>query len=390
MTQVVSKYEAETLLSFYGKNIREFEQAEPSKLTLEQIHEVMKLASTLIKILQDILAEGYLYVYDFIENEINALTRLESIVNKCLPYFEGKSERALFFLYPEKIEFNLGETDYSGSFDLDDYIKKIDAESEQEIDLAGCFYDDEVLKEKWRERCNVISNELLNYLKWIVQGVKINPAVTPVFLFRDAILLYFGYVELIKQGVTLPPPEYLLLNRKLMNLHLGSEELYEQIAGDYVYRAIHIHQPEEMNAYRLGLHEVFERNIESANPFLALVSQFLHDLDLKNPPLFIDTGIVGTFPLLLLAANKNVGDFSLFCTFPWLTKIYDKNIYSHNYNYLMDFENLIISDKLFNVASVSEGRLRVKETQNKRSRQLALYELRNFKLKARHLVAEFL
>ena len=107
---------------------------------------------------------------------------------------------------------------------------------------------------------------------------------------------------------------------------------------------------------------------------------YLRALDLEAPPLFIESGVQGTFPLFLLSLTGDVGDMVFYTTTPWLYPTYESVAFQKNYNYLREMETIVAHDHLFQFKARHEGRVYVEETTNERARRLALYEIRAFKV----------
>jgi hypothetical protein len=105
----------------------------------------------------------------------------------------------------------------------------------------------------------------------------------------------------------------------------------------------------------------------------------LATLAIAGTPLFIESGVQGTFPLCLLALTGNTGDMVLYTTTPWLYPTYAPIVFQKNYHYLREMETIVAHDYLFQLKTVQGGKVLVEETTNERVRSLALYEMQTFK-----------
>jgi hypothetical protein len=106
---------------------------------------------------------------------------------------------------------------------------------------------------------------------------------------------------------------------------------------------------------------------------------YLATLALDGTPLFIESGVQGTFPLCLLALPGTTGDMVLYTTTPWLYPTYAPVVFQKNYHYLREMETIVAHDYLFQLKTVQDGTVMVEETTNATARCLALYEIQTFK-----------
>ena len=74
---------------------------------------------------------------------------------------------------------------------------------------------------------------------------------------------------------------------------------------------------------------------------------YLATLALDGTPLFIESGVQGTFPLCLLALTGTTGDLVLYTTTPWLYPTYAPVIFQKNYHYLREMETIVAHDYLW-------------------------------------------
>src|SRR5262249_50802334 len=106
---------------------------------------------------------------------------------------------------------------------------------------------------------------------------------------------------------------------------------------------------------------------------------YLATLALDGTPLFIESGVQGTFPLFLLSLTDNTGEMVFYTTTPWLYPIYEQIVFRKNYNYLREMETIVAHDHLFQFKTMQDGPVLVEETTNETARCLALYEIQAFK-----------
>src|SRR5262245_45901999 len=113
--------------------------------------------------------------------------------------------------------------------------------------------------------------------------------------------------------------------------------------------------------------------------FTQACRDYLATLTLDGTPLFIESGVQGTFPLFLLSLTDNTGEMVFYTTTPWLYPTYEQIVFRKNYNYLREMETIIAHDHLFQFKTVQDGTVLVEETTNETARCLALYEIQVFK-----------
>jgi hypothetical protein len=113
--------------------------------------------------------------------------------------------------------------------------------------------------------------------------------------------------------------------------------------------------------------------------FTQACRDYLATLALDGTPLFIESGVQGTFPLFLLSLTDNIGEMVFYTTTPWLYPIYEPIVFRKNYNYLREMETIVAHDYLFQLKTMQDDKVLVEETTNERARHLALYEIQTFK-----------
>jgi hypothetical protein len=113
--------------------------------------------------------------------------------------------------------------------------------------------------------------------------------------------------------------------------------------------------------------------------FTQACRDYLATLALDGAPLFIESGVQGTFPLFLLSLTDNTGEMVFYTTTPWLYPTYEQIVFRKNYHYLREMETIVAHDYLFQFKTVQDGMVLVEETTNATARCLALYEIQTFK-----------
>jgi hypothetical protein len=123
--------------------------------------------------------------------------------------------------------------------------------------------------------------------------------------------------------------------------------------------------------------------------FTQACRNYLATLALDGTPLFIESGVQGTFPLFLLSLTGNQGAMVFYTTTPWLYPTYEPIVFRKNYNYLREMETIVAHDYLFQFKTVQDGIVLVEETTNATARCLALYEIQTFKAMLKRCMPTF-
>ena len=114
-------------------------------------------------------------------------------------------------------------------------------------------------------------------------------------------------------------------------------------------------------------------------PFMRACREQLASLGTDGPPVFIESGVQGTFILPLLTISGPPAEMLLYTTVPWLYDTYPPAVYQKNYNYLRDMETVVAHDHLFRFRAWRGGSVHVVESNDARVRRLAMHEIRVFR-----------
>ncbi len=348
-------------------------------------------ASAIKKFMLYALEEGYEQELRFVlEPPISTLLRLDRFVPEVMRQLGTASERERFYLFPQEVRVPLkGPEEAPGGevFELEEYLAGLLERSARPVDVGPCF-DDDNMRRLWQAKTRVLMEEMAGFCLWLVERILERPGLVPVPLLRDALLPHLALSILQQSGVALPAPRPLLFSRKLVarfqDPAAGRDALYLELAH-VLYRVLLDRRPGDPRAlYRAFADRVRESPAIPAALFEAS-HRLLDALDLDGPPLFLETGVQGTFPLWLLAVanagdSTGAGDLALYTTAPWLYEVYDGVVYRKHHQYLYDRETVAAHDRLFQLEDEDGpgGRILVRETADETTRRLALYELHAF------------
>jgi hypothetical protein len=224
----------------------------------------------------------------------------------------------------------------------------------------------------------VLLTEMAAFLHWLCQRLTQPVPVVPVPLLRDTLLIHFGLTWLRRNGMPIPASKPLLIGRKFADL-CGNGRAIHGALGDSIYRVLLEEPPGDLATLRRHFATAVHTDPAIPASFTHACRDYLATLALDGTPLFIESGVQGTFPLFLLSLTGNTGDMVFYTTTPWLYPTYAPIVFRKNYNYLREMETIVAHDYLFQFKTVQDGMVLVEETTNETARRLARYEIRTFK-----------
>jgi len=380
------------LTRYYQARLQDFEQLVLEHCTTEELLKVAAEASSLRKILMDFNEEGYTDTVNRIVSQTDALNRLQRVLTPILQKLGPPSERERFYLCSEPVyieTIDMEQFDSGQTFELLAYLDHIDHQSDYAIEIEHCFENAEQ-KQRWQNKTQVVMTEMVEFLMWVLRRLQQQPQAVPVPLLRDTLVVQLGLKLLQRHGIPVREPKPVLFSRKfLATFDKDGENIYDVLSCDILHGILY----EQQEIYDLTTlrHQFAARaQVHSAIPMSLIQANrdYLATLALDGPPLVIESGTLGTFPLWLLTLTDNMGGMVLYSTAPWLYTIYQDIVFRKNYNYLRDIETIVAHDQLFQFNTMSEGTIFVKETSNAITKNLALYELYLFKNILRQKIPE--
>lgn len=276
-------------------------------------------AKQLLKVLDDLLDEGYTALDRALEEKYGAVSRLRAIL-------AAHGEKP--FPAPDRPPLHPG---YAGAeVGPEAVCRELTARAERGAAPA----DDAFLA------------DLRRYCRWTGR----QPGTAYVFLLRDAFLPYLYYKK--DGGAGLYP---WVINRAFLH----------QIAG-----------PGADDALRLPIYEALERGITEFDAFSAFCKARIRAALRERPGLetalrtlldgvreekilVIESGYCGTIPLTLSALDERV-DFRLYTTAPYLYETYLDRIFCRRYEQIRSFETLYAQDILMQFAAFRNGAFTVR------------------------------
>lgn len=313
----------------------EIQQLEASAVSQETIYH----AKQLLKMLDDLLDEGYTELNETLEKDCQGVSRLRDYLQKngaCpFPACRKTITEADVRYEHEDIELTKG-------------INK----------LIICS------KESPKESENSFLAELKNFCEWI--GYE--EATAYIFLLRDTLLPYIYYLH--KDRASIYP---WLIGRKTLTMLTGKEFVDDELRA-CIIKALEIDKCDNFNDFcKVVLPDM--RTVVSRYPDIEEhLIDLLNTIKEKNI-VVIESGCSGTFPMLLKCLDKRV-DIRMYTTYPYLKKVYGDKIYSDKYEENRLFETLYSQDLLFQFSALRDNHFYVKKTDNREISENSYAEIR--------------
>ena len=365
---------------YYAERLHWYERLDLTRYTETALLDVAGEASALHKFLIDILEEGYTTTVNRLVGQTDAINRLQRFLSTVLQHLGGPSERERFYLFPDLIPLpQLTTETFAGGamFELQAYLDRLDHLSDDPVDIAPCFEHVDQ-QQHWQAKTQVLMTEMVAFLHWICARLAQPVPEVPVPLLRDTLLIHLGLTWLRRSSVPVPASKPLMIGRKFADLCGNGRDIHGAL-GNVIYRILMDDHPHDLAT--LQRHFATAVHADPAIPasFTQACRDYLATLALDGTPLFIESGVQGTFPLFLLSLIDNTGDMVFYTTTPWLYPTYAPVVFQKNYHYLREMETIVAHDHLFQLKTMQDGKVFVEETTNEVVHRLALYEIQTFK-----------
>ncbi len=303
-------------LRYYREKI---EQYETEPLTPAAVYE----AKQLLKMLDDLLDEGYTALNQQMEETFSGVTRLKRLLTAW-----GQAP----FPLPA---VRRPEGEYGAPQELTAYLKGLRKSPGQ----CG------------QPSRSPFLGELERFCAWI--GYRDDTAY--VFLLRDTLLPFLYYQAAGREN--LYP---WLIGRKFVDSLSSAPHLDDHIRAVF-FEALESGMEQEQEFLDYSRREIKKR----IRQFPAVEKALRQLLEPVAAPkiLVIESGCYGTFPMLLCSLDERA-DFRMFTTVPFLLPVYGARIYSGAYEKNRLFETFCCHDQLFRFHSFTGSRFYVEEHLN--------------------------
>ncbi len=240
---------------------------------------------------------------------------------------------------------------------------------------------------RWHAKLHVLMTEMFAFLTWVVQRLTQHQDVVPVPLLRDTLLVQMGLRWLQRHGIPIREPMPVCIGRRFADMFGDGRQIHGALAN-VIYRVLLEHGPCDVATLRRRFADYVREDPAIPASFRQASRAYLETLALEGRPLFIESGVQGTFPLWLLALSRDVGDMVFYVTAPWLYRTYESVVFRKNYNNLREVETIVAHNRLFQFKAMQAGHVFIEETPNEHIRSLALYEIYVFKEMVKHRMDE--
>ena len=276
-------------------------------------------AKQLLKLLDDLVDEGYTVLYRTLEEKYRAVSRLHAILN-------AHHER------PFPIQTGiLASVEYG--------------DTELEVETV-CSRLSEYLRNGAVPSGNPFLSDLEQYCQWIPR----QPDTAYVFLLRDTFLPYL-YFRNCGQSSLYP----WMINRDF--LCQAAETNVDDLLRLPIYEALESGVSDDREMIEFCKPRI--RKVLREHPILEKTLQALLAEIHEKKILVVESGYCGTVPLTLAALDDRV-DFRLYTTAPYLYEIYREEIFCKRYEQIRSFETLYAQDVLMKFSSFRNGCFYVK------------------------------
>jgi hypothetical protein len=370
----------EFLARYYRERLQGYEQLDLGGCREAELLDVGGEASALYKFLCDLREEGYADAVSRLVVRTDAENRLRRFLQAVSQLLGPQYARAHFYLFPERVKLHplrVGEAAGGRIFELGEYLAYLDAASDRTVEIAHCFTSVQQ-RGRWQAQTQVRLAEIWAFLEWILARLARGTSLVPVPLLRDTLLVQLGLMVLRCGGMGIREPKPALIGRRFAAVCGGDTRIHGTLV-DGIYRILHGHGACDLAALRRYFAARVGEDPALPSRFVQASRDYLTALALDGPPLFIESGVHGTFPLWLLTLTGDVGEMVFYTTTPWLYRIYEGLVFRKNYNYLREVETLVAHEHLFQFNAMQGGTVLVEETADETARSLALYEIHAFK-----------
>lgn len=316
---------------YYMKAIRRLEN---KPLSSADVYE----AKQLLKMLDDLMDEGYTELNDYLESKYSCLSRLRRVIKNAgdEPFKTNRSR--------------LPEATYSSAeYELVSVMENMQKEAAlQEVCSKSAFLAG------IRDYCGWIGHE---------------EETAYIFLFRDALLPYLYYRSRGRKHLYA-----WIISRSFLWDVSGVENIDDAIRLP-VYEALeygHISFDDYRSYCKKQMLAVLERH----GTLKDLLSRLLSSVKEKKI-VVVESGYCGTMPMMLSALDDRV-TFRLYTTAPYLYETYKNHVYCKKYEDIRKFETLYSQNLLLRYSSFRENQFYVTVAESEAVWKQALMEMKYF------------
>ena len=320
-------------LSYYEKELR---QLETEAVTAESIYK----AKQLLKMLDDLLDEGYTELNEALEKAYQGVSRLKKYLqkNSAEPFRIDKKKVA-----EEQLQYS------EETLELVQALDTVMAQANQVIAAS---------KEPFLQ-------ELLRFCEWI--GYEEDTAY--VFLLRDTLLPYVYYRA---KGRTAAYPW--LLGRKTLEYLTGKQYADDEIRAS-VIKALEGERCSNFEDFCEAVLPDIRNTLKNYPEAEQCLKSMLGEIT-EQKIIVVESGCSGTFPMLLKSLDERV-EVRMYTTYPYLFEVYGSRIFTEKYEENRLFETFASQDLYFQFSGLQNGLFFVKKCENEQVKKRALEEIKS-------------
>ena len=319
-------------LNYYKDQLQKLESDIVSEETIYH-------AKQLLKMLDDLIDEGYTELNEKLEEEYQGVSRLKYYLkeNNAVPFpAHGKS------VTEENIRYEENDTELAAA------ITELMKRAEKSVDTCK----------------DAFLTELIHFCEWV--GYEEDTAY--IFLLRDTLLPYIYYKSNGRKNIY-----PWLVGRKTLKMLTGKEYVDDEIRASII-KAL---EAGKCHSYEEYCDSVLPdiRNTLKQYPAIEECLLVLFNEIKEKKIIVIESGCSGTFPMLLKSLDERV-DVRMYTTYPYLLETYGGKIYSSKYEENRLFETMYSQDVYYRFSDIKSGEFFVKKCENEDVEKLSLAEVK--------------
>lgn len=295
-------------------------------------------AKQVLKILDDLVDEGYTALYDHLEQQFRCPTRLRTLITS-----NGEQPFAVQKRLDPSCTYNSREHEIH--------------EAAGELLVSSASVDGSAQNE--------FLQDIRRFCEWI--GYDDAGETAYVFLLRDALLPYL-YFRSRNRSSCYP----WLLSRKFFS-HITSRETIDDAIRLAIYNALES-GISDYDGFRNFCKKQMCTVLDEHTDLKGVLDGLLRSIPHKKI-LVIESGYCGTIPMLLASMDERV-DFRMFTTAPFLYEIYGDRLFCRAYEKIRLFETLYSQDLYMQFADFRGGRFYVRTAAEQEIATRALAEVK--------------
>lgn len=320
-------------LKYFKDNIIKLENEHPNRRNIYK-------AKQLLKIVDDLVYEGYTSLFKTIEENFFGIERLHNYLakNNEKPFAVRltKFDKKTFLYKNEKLELGRCLS----------YYLKFALNTSEEIESINPFID-----------------EIRAFSNWI--GYKDDTAY--IFLLRDTLLPYLYFKN--KKYKNLYP---YLISRKMMEDFTKEKNIDDEFRNILV-EALEYGKVKNYNEFCEYCFPKIRESLSKYSAFLDTTKLLLKNIK-ENKIVVVESGVFGTIPMILASLDPRV-TIKMFTAILYFQKIYDNKIYTKAYERNSYFETLYSQEVFLQYKGFKNMKFYVQRCSNKDVENLAIEEI---------------